>query len=236
MLNRSESIKEITKSLLEFQSNVTGIKKDGQGYNYQYITLDQILALVRPALTKVGIVMNQYLGHIVVDNQILTSVETVLMHSSGEWISSGSIPIYPTNNPKMSIPQNLGSAITYEKRYQISALLGLSSDVDDDAAIISSNANNWGQGHKISPAQVQTITVLMTKNNISKEDIQNLTIELFGEARSASQLNQTEASKVIERLSKMPHQGQSNTAPNNPENDKAKNEESQNNTFEEPAF
>ena len=52
---------------------------------------------------------------------------TTLMHTSGEWIG-GVYPIRPTQNT----PQGMGSAITYARRYSLSALLGLTADDDDD--------------------------------------------------------------------------------------------------------
>ena len=54
-------------------------------------------------------------------------METTLLHSSGEWIAS-----------KLSIgltkqdPQAIGSAISYARRYSLSAILGVSAE-DDDA-------------------------------------------------------------------------------------------------------
>ncbi len=55
-------------------------------------------------------------------------VTTLLMHSSGEWISS---EIAITCQGKR--PQEEGSALTYARRYGIAAMLGLASEDDDDA-------------------------------------------------------------------------------------------------------
>ena len=52
---------------------------------------------------------------------------TTLWHSSGQWISSE----YPL--PSSGRPQEIGSAITYARRYSLSAIVGNSADEDDDA-------------------------------------------------------------------------------------------------------
>jgi hypothetical protein len=56
------------------------------------------------------------------------NVETVLMHESGEWIK-GTISLIP----KADDPQSVGSALTYARRYSLSAILGVASEEDDDA-------------------------------------------------------------------------------------------------------
>jgi len=55
-------------------------------------------------------------------------LETVLMHASGEWVSS-ELAINPIKNE----PQAIGSALTYARRYALSAILGIATDEDDDA-------------------------------------------------------------------------------------------------------
>lgn len=50
------------------------------------------------------------------------------MHESGEWIEYDPIKMKPVKND----PQSIGSAITYAKRYALSAIFGITSDQDDD--------------------------------------------------------------------------------------------------------
>jgi hypothetical protein len=52
---------------------------------------------------------------------------TRFLHSSGQWMS-GEYPL-----PANVTPQQLGSALTYAKRYSLAAMAGISSDEDDDA-------------------------------------------------------------------------------------------------------
>ena len=197
----SQSTTNIIPALLKFQNTNKGIQKDSQGYSYQYISLDQILELVRPALSNVGIYMSQNINHVDIGGVSKTTCETVLYHTSGEWISSGQMIVEPTNNPKMSIPQNMGSAITYSKRYQLTAILGLSADVDDDATIVAENKQAWGQ--TVTPAQIKTLAALMKEKNVDQEDMQKIMAAEIHTSKSASQLSQEEASKLINHLTTM---------------------------------
>ena len=52
---------------------------------------------------------------------------TMIAHSSGQWMKSY-LPIYPADKKS----QTIGAAITYAKRYGLSAMLGIVADDDDD--------------------------------------------------------------------------------------------------------
>ena len=52
---------------------------------------------------------------------------TILMHDTGEFISS-----FMELMPIKEEPQAQGSAITYARRYALSAILGLDTEADDD--------------------------------------------------------------------------------------------------------
>ena len=55
-------------------------------------------------------------------------LETRLIHAeSGQWISSVAIIPLPKNDP-----QGMGSAITYARRYALTAMLGIITEEDDD--------------------------------------------------------------------------------------------------------
>ncbi len=122
--------KNIYKALAHMQQEVPVIHKDTQGYGYSYADLPAILGIINPLLKKHGLGFTQtFEGY---DVQILN---TTLFHvESGETIES-----------QINVPQNvqlkgmnefqvLGSAITYLRRYALSATLGLVTDKDNDAS------------------------------------------------------------------------------------------------------
>lgn len=90
-------------------------------------------------------------------------LKTTILHTSGGKIE-GRYPIRPSKND----PQGYGSALTYARRYSISAMLGVIADDDDDgnaASGVSANGSAKAPAlvGKISPEQFKTISDLMVR-------------------------------------------------------------------------
>jgi len=124
-MNKSESITELAKALNTFQGKMRGVKKDAVNpfFKSRYATLDSIWEAIREPLAGVGLSVVQTLDY--GDKPLL---DTTLLHISGEWIG-GSMLL----NPIKDDPQGLGSAISYARRYSLSAILGIVADEEDDA-------------------------------------------------------------------------------------------------------
>lgn len=122
---RSNEINELANSLSKAQGEMPEAIFDSKNPHYKsdYASLSAFLKVVKPILSKHGLSVSQ-LPETINDKYCLT---TILMHSSGQFISS-SLPLLLSKNDM----QGLGSAITYAKRYGIDAMLGVGSD-DDDA-------------------------------------------------------------------------------------------------------
>ena len=130
---QSETIGELSKALGKAQSEFPQIKRSqkvnfatagGTRIKYSYAPLSEIFDAIRKPLAENGLAISQPMT--IIDGKLI--VETVLSHSSGEWIS-GQILI---ESQKLD-PQSIGSALTYARRYSLSALLGIASEEDDDA-------------------------------------------------------------------------------------------------------
>ena len=124
-MNKSESIKEIATALSQAQGEFPQILKDKENpyYKSKYADISSIHKAVNPVLAKHGLAIAQITN----PNAEVVEVETVLLHNSGEWISS-TIQIKPVKTD----PQAYGSALTYARRYALSAILNISSEDDDD--------------------------------------------------------------------------------------------------------
>lgn len=120
-------MKHIYKALANFQQEVPVIHKGTSGYGYSYADLPAIFEKINPLLKKHGLGFTQLLNG--------EAIDTVVFHvESGESIvSSVHIP-QGVELKGMNSFQVLGSAITYLRRYALSAALGLITDVDNDAA------------------------------------------------------------------------------------------------------
>jgi hypothetical protein len=163
-------MKLISKALVEFQTKLKPISKDAENpfFKSDYLSLSGILEQVIPLLSSVGISMTQPMR---VDAE-KTILITDLTHESGEKITSEIILPYHAD------PQKMGSLITYYKRYQLQAILGVSSkDDDDDGQSVSSSnkTSNYAPENKpsvnssdlASPAQVNALKKLYPNEDLT---------------------------------------------------------------------
>ena len=127
----SESIKNLASAQVKVQQEIKDIGKDSQGYGYNYTSYDALVKYLRPLLTKYGLSFVQ----MPVGNDGEIGVQTIYMHTSGEWITS--VVKSPIENAKgMNTYQSVGAAITYFRRYSLSAFVGIASDEDNDATTV----------------------------------------------------------------------------------------------------
>lgn len=121
----------LAKAQSEFKpierTRTVAVKTQAGGvYKFAYAPLDTVLEATRAALTE---------NDLCISSQIQReSLRTVLMHSSGEWVAA------EVALPQFQKAQELGSFLTYARRYSITALLGVASEEDDDANAADGNA------------------------------------------------------------------------------------------------
>ena len=127
MITKSDSIKELATALAKTQGKLEHAAKSSTNphFNSRYADLAELLNAVRPALSKHGLSVTQHPAY----EDGIVSVETLLMHTSGEWISSTlSSPVFKAD------AQGIGSATTYCRRYSLAAIIGISQADDDGNA------------------------------------------------------------------------------------------------------
>ncbi len=123
--NSGKSLIEITKALSKFQGTITGVPKGNKNpfFNSRYADLDAVWDVVRKPLADNGLAVVQT----TYEQGDKLYLLTTLLHISGECLTT-----YLPINPKANEPQAVGSALTYARRYSMSAILGVSADEDDD--------------------------------------------------------------------------------------------------------
>ena len=99
--------------------------KTGGSYTYKYTDLGSVLGYVRPVLAKHDLAVMQP----VTSENRAVSVQTIILHKSGQ---CREFP--PLVMPAGGTPQEVGSAITYARRYSLLAALGLATEDDDGKA------------------------------------------------------------------------------------------------------
>lgn len=125
---QSECLNELATALAKAQAEIeiAGRKETNPFFKSKYADLAELIKVSRPALTKNGLAVMQ---QITTDQDAMTWLHTLLVHTSGQWIESR-MRIIPTKND----PQSFGSCVSYLRRYCYGALLNIAvADEDDDA-------------------------------------------------------------------------------------------------------
>jgi hypothetical protein len=103
--------------------------KNGRRVKYNYADLADVIDCIRKPLSENGLAVTHRLEFRTEGYGLITE----LIHEAGEKLSAW----YPLPEPGNIRPQEFGSAITYARRYSLSALLGIASEEDDDAEAAS---------------------------------------------------------------------------------------------------
>tara|TARA_R110000787_G_C13254434_1_gene429765 strand:+ start:180 stop:737 length:558 start_codon:yes stop_codon:yes gene_type:complete len=158
-MKSSDSIIELLKAFSIFQGALENVAKDKAGHGYKYATLGACIDAAKPVLAANGLSVMQLVGS---DDKGTPTMNTILGHSSGEFISTScDMPIAKLGGGGGGNPaQVMGASITYMRRYQYAAIIGLAQDDTDGApkakvnmeleAVIANRedhvwvSNNWG--------------------------------------------------------------------------------------------
>ncbi len=156
-MKKSETIVELSKAFAKMQMELEQPLKNANNpfFKSKYVPLENVVDSITRASSKHGLSFTQFPSS---DENGNVTVGTMVMHESGEWIEYDPICLKPVKND----PQAVGSAITYAKRYALSAIFGITSDNDDDG-------NEATQLVKATPKSVPKKQVPTTNNKIPKE-------------------------------------------------------------------
>ncbi len=118
-----------TQKVILAQAAIGTLHRDATNPHFKskYTTLDHILEAARPALAAHGLLVSQHLT-------ALDTVVTRISDGTDELVSEVRICGGNTTNP-----QQFGSAVTYARRYALTALLAISTDADDDGELVAAN-------------------------------------------------------------------------------------------------
>lgn len=165
-MNKSESIQNLSAALSKAQAEMPGIKFDSKNpfLKNDYASLGAIIAGARPVIAKHGLSVSQ----LTFGEDGVAGVETVLMHTSGEWISS-SISMSVGEEKGKSSAQVAGSIVTYLRRYSFASILGIYSDEDGDG--------NKPVSEKIAQVKVPAVNSTLETFAVDKPFTDPMTIE-----------------------------------------------------------
>jgi hypothetical protein len=126
-MNRSEQINDLAAALAKAQAGITAAKAGAENPHFKskYATLADVWDACRKQLSSNGIAVTQLPS----TEETGLTVTTILAHSSGQWISSQLT--VPLESRGVGAHQ-IGSALTYARRYALAAMVGVAPEDDDD--------------------------------------------------------------------------------------------------------
>ncbi len=141
-MKSSEQIGELLTALHAARKGFKELEKNGQNYYFKskagkphlFSTLDDIFTACKDALWENGIEVFYSTAF----DGTYNMVSTTLVHiASGQWMQSDT-----AIGDSGTKPQEIGSGITYMRRYHIQAMLNLEADFEDDGNVASGNEGN----------------------------------------------------------------------------------------------
>lgn len=149
--------------LNEVPNFVTDETAQAGNRTYKYLNLATILKTIKPVFEKHGLAFSQ---RVTFDNtgearQVIGTVETIIFDDEEQMVAC-SYPFFVTGDP-----QQVGSAITYARRYSLYAVLGIFPDKDDDGAYAKQRYENTDR--PISAEQFAELVKAMDAHNIPSD-------------------------------------------------------------------
>jgi ERF superfamily len=203
---------KIAEALAAFQQEMPVVAKGKTAkvgsYSYTYADLADVTEAAMPVLTKHGLSFS--CGPHSTDNGY--ELTGVLLHTSGESLH-GALPIRGNN------PQELGSSLTYMRRYLFGCLTGLVTDDDDDAQLAQQAAKKAAKkqpakkqggetGEAITQDQSRKLHAQFNDVGITErgDRLAFASKQIGRDIESSSDLTRKEASSVIEALVELAEQ------------------------------
>lgn len=186
------------KVLNEVPNFVTDETAQAGNRTYKYLNLATILKTIKPVFEKHGLAFSQ---RVTFDNagearQVIGTVETIIFDNEEQMVVC-SYPFFVTGDP-----QQVGSAITYARRYSLYAVLGIFPDKDDDGAYAKQRYETADRA--ISAEQYADLVKALNAHNIPSEargEFINNTLNR--QVRGWRGLTQTDLNSLINAVNQM---------------------------------
>lgn len=147
-------MKKLASALILFREKIESIKKDANNpfFKSKYADLSSILEWVKTPLKEANLALSHGVKNTI---EWFILVSTLIEWESGESMAS-EFPIF------WQKPQEVGSSITYARRYNTLALLDIPTDEDDD----------WNTANTATRTQVQLPNGKPTPKYFNKKDFE----------------------------------------------------------------
>jgi hypothetical protein len=155
---QSEQIAELAAALSKAQGAMQNavMNRINPHFRSHYADLASTFDAARKPLSDNGLAFTQQTEF----NNGTGGLRSILMHTSGQWIST----YWPL--PATGRPQEMGSALTYARRYSFQTLIGISAEEDDDGNLASKSNGKPETSSPVSIEQLGHIQQALVKNGI----------------------------------------------------------------------
>jgi superoxide dismutase len=171
MFKLSEQTNELFAALSKFQGELDNASKSKQGHGYKYADLAECINIAKAPLAATGLAVSQMLGQSESGKQTLI---TILTHASGQYMMSEFDLVDATlmggagKNPA----QVLGSAITYQRRYAYTAMIGMAQQDDDAASCAQVNSNRTNSNNHNKSQLITRLDFALRKKGYTQEEVE----------------------------------------------------------------
>lgn len=208
----SKEIAKVLPAVIKTQKEIPAMGKDRKNPHAksEYLTLDKINSIVLPIANENNILVSQLpVEKIDEDGGRGIGVDTILWHSSGEYILYPAVYYGFEKGGRMNNTQSVGSIITYAKRYAMTSIFGISTNEDDDGV-------GAGQQHGDNTQQVPQQP---TEREKKWAEFDKHKQELFGRVQKLATESMQPAAKIdaamLSRASKEMGEDQKKITPQN---------------------
>lgn len=191
-MKHSPELGKLFAALAKAQEEMTAAEKNTEGYGYKYAPAVVVWSVSRPSLARNGISVAQ---HVETDEEGRFTLETIVGHSSGEWMSSivrmHIDPKFEKKNPQGIINIHaIGSAITYFRRYCYASATGVITEDDDGKAaseIAADVTNAVDENEYLTNEEIKSLDDAIDQLH---PDLQKLVVELVKTTCNVKSFNQ----------------------------------------------
>ena len=171
MFKLSDQTNELFAALSKFQGELDNASKSKQGHGYKYADLAECINIAKAPLAATGLAVSQMLGQSESGKQTLI---TILTHASGQYMMSEFDLVDATlmggagKNPA----QVLGSAITYQRRYAYTAIVGMAQQDDDAANCVQVNNNRTNSNNHNKSQLISRLDFAIRKKGYTQAEVE----------------------------------------------------------------
>ncbi|UPA12572.1 ERF family protein (plasmid) [Borrelia venezuelensis] len=197
VVNENQAKINFLKSLYALRMHLSGVDKNLNGYGYKYQDFNEIIREIKNVIRNNNLDIDfvqcptvKLLG----DGKINVITTTFYSPSSG-YCESFDTPIYTEELSSVSsknqntLPQLVGSAITYFKRYALVAYLSIESEVDTDANSLEPEQINSEEQVKNNTYKDNNLSKNITKIKAGKNNVEVKKIAQNEQSKSSAKTN-----------------------------------------------